>query len=496
MMLKKLALLTLLFSGSSALAEEPFPQGIAVGDVTSSSALFWARSPAAKIRLTVGERVLEATPLAAADHTVHILVDGLAPGTLQTYRFAALDPEGRLLGERQGSFRTAPAPGQRRDVAFIVAGDLGGQGFCRTAEQGYAIFKPMTALGVDFMVGNGDMIYADAACGDKSPEGVPQIAASFPDVAAPSVDWSSGAAYEVIADHWRYNRADPAHQTFLLQTSLYAQWDDHEVINDFGGSWRDWPLNVERPGYPRLVADGRRALFNYNPITRHPEEKERIYRAFSWGDEVDLFLLDARSYRDPNEQVDRPAQPKTLLGRAQVEWLKRGLKESRATWKVISNDVPLTVPTGGNSHLYGRDAFANGQQFGPADFGSRTGAERELRELLTFLDAENLKNVVFVVTDVHYALSLRYHLDVDGDGDRVLFHELISGPLSAVKLPTPAQLDPTFPSTILFGRGAFFNFSYIRATRDAKGRALLRADIRDDQGEVAVGSSLEIVAEN
>ena len=44
-------------------------------------------------------------------------------------------------------------------------------------------------------------------------------------------------AEDGVAAHWRYNRTDPAFQDFLRTTPMYVQWDDHEVINDFGAAW-------------------------------------------------------------------------------------------------------------------------------------------------------------------------------------------------------------------------------------------------------------------
>ena len=65
----------------------------------------------------------------------------------------------------------------------------------------------------------------------------------------------------------------------------------------------------------------------------------------------------------------------------------------------------LSAPTGTDADTYGRDSWANGTQ---QDFSSRTGFERELLNLLGYLDASDVENLVFVVTDVHAALSIRY----------------------------------------------------------------------------------------
>jgi len=108
------------------------------------------------------------------------------------------------------------------------------------------------------------------------------------------------------------------------------------------------------------------------------------------------------------------------------------------------------------------------------------------------LDAADLENLVFVVTDVHCALSIRYDLDADGDGDRLVFHEFVSGPMVAGKLPEPPGLDPTLEPTLLYAEANLFNFGYYRLERRPDGTLHFLADIRDGAGEVRSGSSVEL----
>jgi alkaline phosphatase D len=471
------------------------PQGFAFGDVTSSSAVFWTRLPSGHglLELRDGAAVLRKIQLAAGpadDFTTQVELDGLAANRRYGLRLAALDAAGAELESREGELRTAPAAGEKAELSFVMSGDLGGQGYCRHPEKGYAIFSAMRALAPDFFVANGDMIYADSICPPKNPDGQPNLVSDYLDVSDKSLDWRDPAkTFEAFAGHWRYNRADRHFQDFLARTAIYTQWDDHEVINDFGSPWKEWPNDPDRPGYPQLVSSGTRALFLYNPIRRHPEEPQRIYRSFSWGADLDLFLVDARSYRSANDATDRPSNAKTALGKKQLEWLKKSLRESRATFKVISNDVPISLPTGSQPHLFGRDAFANGTT---GDFSQRTGFESELVDFLTFLDRENIDNVVLLVTDVHFSMQLRYALDLDGDGDLLTFHELVAGPLAAVRTVTPFQLDPTFRPITLFAQGDIFNFLFVRLERGADGTPRLAAEIRDESGRILEGSRLEI----
>ena len=479
-----------------------FPQGVAAGEITPRSAVVWTRTDGpASLRLEVADNREFRDPLSLAvetvearDFTVQATLGDLDPATEYAYRFVVVgggDGEDGSGEEVRGRFRTAPEPNADVLVRFLVGGDVGGQGNCRHPEEGYPAFGPMAELDADFFVANGDMIYADNACPEIGPGGRPNIPGDFLPIAL--VDWAHpGAARETILAHWRYNRADFQQRRLLAGTPIYAQWDDHEAINDFGAAWTEWPIEPQRPGWDRLVEAGREGLFLWNPMTVHPEEPGRIYRSFRWGKSLELFLLDARSYRSRNDLVDSPSNGKTMLGAEQLAWLKKSLTASDATWKIVSSDVPLSVPTGADAKLWGRDSFADGDS---DNFSKRTGFERELLDLLTFLDRENVKNIVFVVTDVHFAANLRYTPDLDGDGDPLIFHELVSGPLNAYATPVPAELDPTLGPAILYGEGGFFNFSYVRLSRSGDGTVHLVADVRDAEGKPRFGSRLELVPE-
>jgi alkaline phosphatase D len=463
--------------------------GAAVGEVTDRSAVVWARSSApAEMVVTYGNdgATARARSGASRDFTAKVRIENLSAGTLYRYR-VHFETEGEVSAAVEGTFRTAPSPDSPAAVRFVVGGDVGGHGYCREEAAGYAFFDRMRELHPDFFVANGDMIYADSSCPEERAGGGRNLAGDFPSIDDPAVDWTDAARVrEIYLAHWRYNRADPAFQRFLLEVPMYSQWDDHEVINDFGAAWSEFAPASGREGYPILVREGRNALFDFHPLWPHPEEPERIYRSFRWGSSLELFLLDARSYRSANDQEDSPGGRKTLLGRAQLDWLKRGLQSSTATWKIVSSDVPLSIATGSRAEIYGRDAFADGD---PAE-APRTGSETELRELLAHLDREDVKNVVFVVTDVHFATSLRYELDLDSDGDELLFHELVTGPLSA-GVVEPKAPDTTFAPRVLYVEGGIFNFGF--ASADA---SRLVYEVRDDGGRARPGSRLEIPAES
>jgi alkaline phosphatase D len=311
------------------------------------------------------------------DFTAHVKLDGLEPDTQYYYRvwFTTSD----LISSKKndsdndlsatsdtaehvevGTFRTAPSPtmtsNSSHTISFIWSGDLGGQSYCRNAnEGGYSIFKSMQSLNPNFFIANGDSIYADGVCPSQGPilnndngdnednmngQNITwiNIPGDFKSIADPSVDWNNVTEVRFIfMEHWKYNRNDTYFKEFLRNVPMYSQWDDHDVINDFGYRWPYWNLfNVSREGYPNIAKEGRNAFLYYSPLDGYDgnndpanDQDEHLYRSFNWGEDLDLFLIDGRSYRSQNHLADTPDSNKTMLGDRQLEWLKEELINSK-----------------------------------------------------------------------------------------------------------------------------------------------------------------------
>jgi len=517
----------------AALAEDTTTLGPVITEVSDRSAIVWARAPGdLKLRLEprvkgAGRLKIESSP--EHDHTGAIHLSGLEPATTYTVELRPSGGGARLTA----TFRTAPAPEVVAPVRFALSGDLGGQGRCRRlgpdgAELGYPIFQAIAAIHPDFFILNGDQIYADNLCAAEGPAdnelGIAWKNLPGPpmSVADPSLDWRDASRLrEIFWSTWRYNRSESNYQALLRQTPLYAQWDDHEVINDDGAGWAEWHGSEPRPGYPTLVSQGKAAFSDYNPVEQAGGDGG-LYRAFRWGKDLELFLVDARSFRSENALPDTAEVHKTLLGEAQRGWLIQRILASDATFKVVSVDVPLAQPTGTRPEIYGRDAWADGvddeaealradlrrasqpQLPPPMDTDSKfpklelldateaTGFERELRAFLLELDRAHVRNLVFLSTDVHFAQIARYRVDLDLDGDPLVLHEVIAGPLSAGSGdPTPP--DPSLHPTVLYAEGRLFNFAELSVDRPG-GVPTLSVQIHGVDGQPRPGGSLSLPA--
>lgn len=442
-LLRLSAAVLMLGAAPSGMGLAPAPAGeprllVTVGETTAERARLWLRADVEEARIDVelagggARRTFRARPDPARDFTAVVEVDDLQPGSRYAY---AVEGDGARVS---GTFTTAPAGQAAQPVRLQWSGDLGGAGYCRHVEDGYPIFRAMARRAPDLFLFVGDTIYADQRCGGA--RHVPPPATS------------RDPLDELRAKH-RYNRADPALQSFFRTTSVYAIWDDHEVRNNFG------------PDDP-LMPDGRRAFQEYFPVGGPPEEPGRLYRAVRWGRHVEIFILDTRQYRSLNSAPD--GRDKTMLGEAQRRWLLESMAASDATWKLVVTSVPLGMFTGGRFADSWSSANVLGYSRGPG-----TGFAHERDRILGELRARGVWNVVFLSGDVHHAELLRHH---PARGQVV--HEFIAGPLSA-RQGYPRFLDRSLSSHSLASLGFALNFGELEADG-----ATLTARIIDASGTV------------
>ncbi|MDX1812250.1 MAG: alkaline phosphatase D family protein, partial [Gammaproteobacteria bacterium] len=133
-------------------------------------------------------------------------------------------------------------------------------------------------------------------------------------------------------------------------------------------------------------------------------------------------------------------------GDTQVAWLEEALKNSKATWKVISADMPLGLNISDdyvNSPPQRWEGVSNGND-GPA-----AGRELELARLLSFIKHNHINNVVWLTADVHYAAAHYYDPEKAASDDFLPFWEFISGPLNAGSFG-PNSTDGTFGPQVEF----------------------------------------------
>ncbi|UQA90998.1 alkaline phosphatase D family protein [Streptomyces halobius] len=419
--------------------------GIQVGDVTMSSGLVWVRSdrPARMIVQTSATasfrpgrttRTWHGPVLGAGtDFTGVTSLHGLPPGEQIHYRVLLADPDdpGRTGEPATGAFRTAPE--RRADIRLHWSGDLAGQGWGINPDRGgYRVYEEMRRRDPDFFLCSGDSIYAD----NPIPEKV-----TLPDgrIWRNVTTEEKAKVAETLAEFrgaFRYNLLDDNLRRFNAQVPTIAQWDDHEVHNNWypGQLLDDDRYTVKDADV--LSARSLRAFGEYFPIrTLRPDGGGRVYRVVRHGPLLDVFVLDMRRYRNANSPGRQTDDPQGILGAEQLRWLKRELVRSRAVWKVIASDMPLglVVPDGETNF----EAVAQG------DPGAPLGRELQLAELLRHIKHRKVTGTVWLTTDVHYTSAQHYAPERAAFKDFEPFWEFVSGPLNAGGFQA-LKLDGTF----------------------------------------------------
>ncbi len=416
--------------------------GVASGDVTAASAVLWSRTtrPARmlveisatedfrRVRRVAGPDVLE-----NRDFTAKLDLHGLPPGEDVFYRIRFQDLEDRrVLSEPAvGHLRTAPLV--PKNIRFAWSADTCGQGFGIDVKRGgMRTYRTMLGMRPDFLVHSGDTIYAD----NPIPESITlEDGSLWTNLTTPETSKVAETLDEFRAN-FRYNTLDEHYRAFHAQVPIFAQWDDHETANNwYPGEMLDSDDRFRVKSVNLLAARARTAFFEYLPIRESVSAPGRIYRKLSYGPQLDLFFIDMRSYRGPNaaNRAGGEGDP-SLLGSAQIRWLKRALKGSHATWKVICSDMPLGLIIGDGPGAF--EGVANGN-------GPPVGRELEIAGLLRFLRDEKVRNVLWICADVHHAASIHYSPDRAVFQDFDPFWEFVSGPIHAGTFG-PNGLDNTF----------------------------------------------------
>jgi alkaline phosphatase D len=425
------------------------PYGVQSGDIAPGRGLVWSRSdrPArmwvewsTTSSFTNVQRVRGPYALEDSDFTARLDLTGLPAGQDIFYRVSFEDlAGGGLSAPVAGHFRSAPQA--RRDIRFVWSGDTCGQGWgINEAAGGMKCYETMRAQNPDFFLHSGDTIYADGAIKAEVqlPDGTmwKNLVTEEKSKVAETLNEFRGA--------YRYNMMDANVRRFNSEVAQIWQWDDHEVTNNYSDS-KDLSKNnnYKEKNVALLAARGRRAYLEYAPMRPHTaDEPERVYRKISYGPLLDVFVIDMRSYRGPNTtnlqtEINNES---VYLGAAQIAWLTKSLKESKATWKVIASDMPIGLQVDDGKDANGKtlfEAVANG------DNGVPAGRELEIAQVLKFIKHNRIRNTVWLTADVHYTAAHYYSPTRAKFTDFDPFWEFVSGPLHAGTFG-PNPTDDTF----------------------------------------------------
>ncbi|GAA1833625.1 alkaline phosphatase D family protein [Luedemannella flava] len=415
--------------------------GVQSGDPTRHSAVVWTRADRPGRMLVEvcnrpdfrnARRVRGPLLTPDTDLTGSVTLRELPHNSDIHYRVRIEDPDTHGLRSEPvvGRLRTAPGGGTRRaarGVRFVWTADINGQGWGINPDRGgMRIFEQMRLLRPDFYLCSGDTVYADGPITEtvNLPDGTVwrNLVTEAKSKVAETLDEFRG--------QYAYNLLDENLKAFAAEVAQINQWDDHEVRNNwYPGQVFDDPRYTGRNA-DVLAARARQAFGEWVP-----SRSREIFRKLSFGPLLDLFVLDMRTFKDPNDD-NRYADPtRGLLGARQRAWLIDGLRASRATWKVIAIDLPLGLVVGDGANRY--EGVAQGAG------GAPMGRELEFATVLRDAHRNGVTGLVFLTADVHYTAAHHYDPARAAVGDFTPFWEFVSGPANAGAFG-PNTLDPTF----------------------------------------------------
>lgn len=416
-------------------ADRPrFALGVASGHPTPDGVVLWTRLVGEDLPAAVPVRwelaadeafrqvVARGDVTARADeaHTARAEPAGLAPGRPWWYRFEA-------LGDRSATGRTctAPAPDARVDrLVFAIAS-------CQRWEHGrWAAWRHLAAQDLDLVLFLGDYVYeyADAVRAVRR-HGLGEI-----------------ATLDDYRARYALYRTDPALQAAHAAAPWFPIWDDHEVQNDYAGLQ---PQDLA-PGFAARRAAAYRAWWEHMPVPRSmkPAADGGVPLAgrLAWGRLATLHRLDTRQHRDPQPcprpgrggsntvfAADCPAlqdPSRSLLGRAQEDWLARGWDRGRP-WNLVAQTT-LVAP------LHGADPHS---VRGPLVWTDRwDGYPAARRRLAEGLQAAGVTGAVLLGGDTHAHQVADLHRDPDDPASPVVAAEFVGTSISS-RGRSQAQLD-------------------------------------------------------
>lgn len=316
--------------------------GPMLGNVTHSDASFWVRTyeeDEVEIKCFKADDLVNIISSAKSnssketDFTAVVNLNGLSENTEYVYKVYINGNEVTSLNNLK--FSTYPIHSRVVSIGFG-----GGAGYTPQNEK---IWKSIASHRLNAMLLLGDNVYID-----------------IPEEPGPFHDYTY---------YRRQSQSDFANM--ISTTPIYSIWDDHDAATD--DVWLG-PY-VDKPTWkmPLLNVFKR----NWNNPRYGAEDKPACWFNFSISD-VDFFMLDGRTYR-----TNPFKEEKTMLGPVQKAWLLNGLKNSKATFKIIVSPVPWS------------------SEAKPGSNDTWNGFVNERQEIYQFLSDNDIQGVVLLSADRH-----------------------------------------------------------------------------------------------
>jgi len=360
---------------------KPFYFGVASGDPHQTNVIIWTKvwvenQQPVKVKWQVASDTSiqnivaqgEGEAMLSSAYTVKILVENLKPSTTYFYRFES-DGFYSPIG------RTKTAPVNAESIKFAVVS-------CNNYQNGYYnVFRLIANRNdIDAVIHLGDYIYES---GIRTKKGKFNVRSHIPPREILSLqDYRTRfAQYRLDEDLQEVHRLHP----------FITEWDDHEFAND---AYKDGSKNhkKEKGEWAERISNAKQAYFEWLPITSNVDYK--ITRKISYGNLADIFMLDTRT-EERCKQVSPfdtmlKCETRTILGKTQTAWLRDGIINSAARWKVMANQVVFSEL---DAHHLSKST--------PINTDAWDGYPIERKELMDSFYKNNTKNIIVITGDIH-----------------------------------------------------------------------------------------------
>ncbi len=177
---------------------------------------------------------------------------------------------------------------------------------------GYPALETMIGMDLDFFVGTGDNVYYDGR-----------------DINAKTQD--------ELRRKWQEQFVQERFVRLFRNVPSYWEKDDHDH------RYNDCDRTGDRaPGNELGIATFREQM----PVVDPGDPAAKTYRTYRVNKHLQIWLVEGRDYRSPNKSPNGP--DKTLWGKEQLDWLKRTLLKSDATFRLLISPTPLVGPDDAN----------------------------------------------------------------------------------------------------------------------------------------------------
>ena len=403
------------------LTSDPFTLGVASGDPTDQSVILWTRlavdslngggMPAQDIEVlwevssTDTFDDIVSSGLATAEerfgHAVHIDVPLSTGESIVFYRFRIGDYVSPI-----GKTRLSSPSGSTTPIKVAAVS-------CQNYTDGfYNAYADLVEQSPDLVTFLGDYIYES---------GVGTLDATTVRL------HNSDEIKDLVAYRNRYAlyRSDPLLQAAHAECPWVITWDDHEVENNYANLTPQDSADAEGHAARRAVAY--QAWWEHMPVRLSPptDESLTIYRQFSWGDLLNLLVVDGRQYRDDQACGDAvlSTQPacdealdpaRTMLGAEQEKWFSENINDTTKVWNVMANQTVMTDIRLGAAVL---------------NYDQWDGYAPDRNRILSDVVDQGVENFVVLTGDIH--LAGVGQLTIDSNPTTAMGAEFVSTSISS-----------------------------------------------------------------